>query len=112
MDLKQVIIIRKDLNMRKGKMIAQGSHASEGAIFQYMVPNYLDPGTGPTRTFTITLPEGDIGEEMYGWMTGMFKKIVVSTDTLGELIAIYQQAKTIGLPCSIIEEGNPIVFAC
>ena len=25
---KQVIVIRKDLNMRKGKMIAQGSHAS------------------------------------------------------------------------------------
>jgi len=110
MDLKQVIIIRKDLNMRKGKMIAQGSHASEGAIFQYMVPNYLDPGPGPTRTFTITLPEGDIGEEMYGWMTGMFKKIVVSTDTLGELIAIYQQAKTIGLPCSIIEDKGLTEF--
>jgi len=26
--MKQVIVIRKDLNMRKGKMIAQGAHAS------------------------------------------------------------------------------------
>lgn len=26
--VKQVIIIRTDLNMRKGKMIAQGAHAS------------------------------------------------------------------------------------
>ena len=25
---KQVIVMRKDLNMRKGKMIAQGAHAS------------------------------------------------------------------------------------
>lgn len=25
---KQVIVMRTDLNMRKGKMIAQGSHAS------------------------------------------------------------------------------------
>jgi PTH2 family peptidyl-tRNA hydrolase len=33
---KQVIIIRKDLNMRKGKMIAQGAHASMKAIFDLM----------------------------------------------------------------------------
>ena len=29
---KQVIVIRKDLNMRKGKMVAQGAHASMAAI--------------------------------------------------------------------------------
>lgn len=29
--MKQVIVIRADLNMRKGKMVAQGSHASLGA---------------------------------------------------------------------------------
>jgi len=29
--LKQIIIVRKDLNMRKGKMIAQGAHAAIGA---------------------------------------------------------------------------------
>ena len=27
-DAKQVIVMRKDLGMRKGKMIAQGAHAS------------------------------------------------------------------------------------
>lgn len=26
--LKQIIVMRNDLNMRKGKMIAQGAHAS------------------------------------------------------------------------------------
>ena len=33
---KQVIIIRKDLNMRKGKMIAQGAHASMKVISDMM----------------------------------------------------------------------------
>lgn len=28
MSVKQVIVIRKGLNMRKGKMVAQGAHAS------------------------------------------------------------------------------------
>ena len=37
--LKQVIIVRKDLNMRKGKMIAQGAHASLTAAFA-AVNNY------------------------------------------------------------------------
>ena len=32
MEHKQVIVLRKDLNMRKGKMVAQGAHASMGAI--------------------------------------------------------------------------------
>lgn len=35
MDIKQVIVIRKDLNMRKGKIIAQGSHASMGCILNF-----------------------------------------------------------------------------
>ena len=31
---KQVIVLRKDLGMRKGKMVAQGAHASLGAILR------------------------------------------------------------------------------
>lgn len=31
---KQVIVMRKDLNMRKGKLIAQGAHASLAAVIR------------------------------------------------------------------------------
>ena len=34
--IKQVIIMRTDLNMRKGKMIAQGAHASQKVFFDRM----------------------------------------------------------------------------
>lgn len=32
-DVKQVLVIRKDLNMRKGKMVAQGAHSAMKVVF-------------------------------------------------------------------------------
>ena len=37
MDIKQVIVLRKDLNMRKGKMVVQGSHASMKVFFDMII---------------------------------------------------------------------------
>jgi PTH2 family peptidyl-tRNA hydrolase len=113
-DIKQVIILRKDLNMRKGKMCAQASHASMAVIFNYMLPNYLNPYTGVKWLepfhFDIDLPRTETGEEMREWMTGMFKKIVVGVDSLAELVNIYQTAKAAGLPCSLIEDKGLTEF--
>lgn len=36
MNTKQVIVMRKDLNMRKGKMVAQGAHASMAVLLDMM----------------------------------------------------------------------------
>jgi PTH2 family peptidyl-tRNA hydrolase len=36
MSVKQVIVMRKDLNMRKGKMVAQGAHASMKVMMEKM----------------------------------------------------------------------------
>lgn len=109
-DIKQVIILRKDLNMRKGKMCAQASHASMAVLFNYMTPNYLKPKTDIPGVFRIELPEGEIGKEMQEWMTGMFKKIVVGVDSLDELVKIYETAKLLGLPCSLIEDKGLTEF--
>ena len=32
--IKQVLVLRHDLNMRKGKMVSQGAHAAIGALKQ------------------------------------------------------------------------------
>jgi PTH2 family peptidyl-tRNA hydrolase len=37
-------------------------------------------------------------------MTGIFKKVVVSVDSLDELLDAYEKAKVMGIPCSIIED--------
>ncbi len=85
--LKQIIVIRKDLNMRKGKMIAQGAHASVNVV----VDN-LD------------------NSEVKQWMNGMHTKIAVSVDSEEELISIYDQAKDSGLICSMVVDSGLTEF--
>lgn len=90
---KQVIVLRKDLNMRKGKMVAQGSHASLAAI--------LHRGVEIGGSLCIPL-DSDIGP----WLQGRFTKICVSVSSEAELQAIYDKAEEAGLPCAIIRDSG------
>lgn len=54
---KQVIVMRKDLGMRKGKMIAQGAHASLRVL--------LERGAADGDRYVI-----EMTEPMQAWMTG------------------------------------------
>ncbi len=92
---KQVIVLRKDLNMRKGKMVAQGAHASMRATLE----NLEHP-------------------DVKAWLAGRFTKVVVSVDSEQELTEVYQSAKDAGLVCSLILDagltefdGNPTYTA-
>lgn len=98
MEHKQVIIMRKDLNMRKGKLVAQGAHASMGAILGQMTKN----GN------TMTLDLGD--QRLAPWVTGRFKKICVYVNSEQELIDVYNNAKQANLICSLIEDSGLTEF--
>lgn len=100
--MKQVIVVRKDLNARKGKMIAQGAHASLKAILDLGSIKSVVPeeflGYSEKHQLLIRL-----SPEVYEWMTTDFKKIVVGCDSQEELMSIYEKAKETGvLPCSLI----------
>src|SRR5215510_5628252 len=86
---KQVIVMRKDLNMRKGKMIAQGAHASLKVL--------LDRGRldGPTATIALT-------DAMAAWVGGRFTKVCVSVTSQAELDAVYARAVAAGVPCAMV----------
>lgn len=73
-DLKQMIILRKDLNMRKGKMIAQGAHASVRAVVLHMED-----------------------KKVKTWLKDGSAKIAVSVDTEQELVDIIEQATNAGI---------------
>lgn len=102
---KQVIIIRKDLNMRKGKMVAQGAHASLKAILD-MTWNQRNWWTENTIKCLCLKPNSPLEQ----WINGIFKKIVVGAESLGEMVEAYDKAKQAGIPCSIIEDAGLTEF--
>lgn len=108
--MKQVLVIRKDLNMRKGKMVAQGAHASMAAILEDVKFKDFDygpmPGGGPID-LEMTV---QITPEIRSWLSGLFTKICVSVDSEEELIAVYDKAKAAGLPCSLIKDSGLTEF--
>jgi len=95
-DLKQVIVMRKDLNMRKGKMVAQGSHASG----MFLVYRALQ-----SNAYSTTLR--NVQDE---WMQYGMAKICVSVDSLEELLAIATQGREAGLTVHIITDSGRTEF--
>ena len=78
---KQVIVMRKDLNMRKGKIAAQASHSSLGAILGIMTTD----GDGNKM-----LDMSDSRVEP--WINGRFKKICVYVNSEEELHNLKEKA--------------------
>lgn len=83
MKVKQVIVMRKDLNMRKGKMISQGSHASLGALLKCF-RKYST--SDDTTVYSIEFGKDSVLEN---WLNGIFTKICVSVDSEQELLELY-----------------------
>lgn len=108
MDIKQVIVMRKDLNMRKGKMVVQGSHASMKVFFDMIVSHRKT--CNDSFTFETLLPPGEIGKDMLSWVGGIFKKVCCGVNSEEELLAIYNQAKEKGLPCALIQDAGLTEF--
>jgi PTH2 family peptidyl-tRNA hydrolase len=94
---KQVIVMRKDLNMRKGKMIAQGAHASLRAL---VAGATLDDGQ-----CIITMDE-----PMASWLTARFTKVCVSVDSEAALDAVVEQARAAGVRCALIVDAGATEF--
>ncbi len=97
MEHKQTIVLRKDLNMRKGKMVAQGAHASMRAILQLGHPE--------GASFVIPLDE-----RLEPWLLGRFKKICVSVNSEAELLLLHQKAQAGGLITALIQDAGLTEF--
>ena len=106
MKSKQVIVMRKDLNMRKGKMVAQGAHASMKAILDQMDSSYLKNQSGIVDKILEIKPN----TAMADWIKGSFAKICLSVDSEAELLEIYNKAKEAGLISALIIDAGLTEF--
>ena len=98
MNTKQVIVIRKDLKMRRGKEIAQGAHASMAVLTQRLNRN--------DRGWYALYPS----HEMESWLDTSFRKIVVTVDSEQELLDIYHRASNRGIDCALITDNGATEF--
>lgn len=96
---KQVIVMRNDLGMRKGKMVAQGSHASLGVILQIQKAGHGEWGYS-----------NKVFEAFDQWIKGPFTKICVRVDSEEELLIIYGEAGKLGLPVKLITDAGHTEF--
>jgi PTH2 family peptidyl-tRNA hydrolase len=108
--VKQVIVIRKDLNMRKGKMCAQAAHASMKVLLDRMErQEYAKDSTLWDECFVwhmIVLES----EPLDRWLRGAFTKITVSVDSEEELLEIKQKAEEAGMLCSLVTDAGKTEF--
>ena len=88
--VKQVIVMRKDLNMSKGKMVTQGCHASV-AFLTHLIRGYNG------ESLLLSKAEKE-------WVHGTFFKVCVGVDSEKELLDIGYNAVAKGLSVKYIEE--------
>lgn len=105
MAVKQVIVMRKDLNMRKGKMCAQAAHASMAFITRRLKRNPFDAyGDRPNDK---VVPLSDVEQE---WLDNSFTKICVSVDSENELLAVAAAAQDAGLVNHLVLDNGTTEF--
>lgn len=99
---KQVIVVRKDLNMRTGKIAAQVAHASLNSVLDLM--HYSQRKMGRVLSLRETDP-------MCDWLDGeLMTKIVVGVNSEEELFAIQEKAKEAGVRTSLVQDAGKTEF--
>lgn len=103
---KQVIVMRKkfiingkEVNVRKGKLIAQGCHASVNAITDLLEIKNADAFKVELNSVIQT------DSALYNWLSDNKQtKICVYVETEEELREIHAKAKDKGLPCWLVTD--------
>jgi peptidyl-tRNA hydrolase, PTH2 family len=106
-NIKQVIVIRKDLNMSAGKLASQVSHASMALVTNLL--NVEKTLIGYNYNFHL---DEDKEQELaiHEWLQGSFTKVIVYVKSEQALLNIYEKAKVKNLPCALIKDEGRTEF--
>ena len=98
---KQVIVIRRDLKMRRGKEIAQGAHASMAWLRQRVMPHLTSAGRADQVQFSAA---------ERSWLELSMRKVTVKVGSEQELLGVYDKALAAGLVVHMITDRGLTEF--
>jgi PTH2 family peptidyl-tRNA hydrolase len=107
--VKQIILMRSDLKMRRGKEISQGCHASLGAVLNLAkfesVLNVTKIGDVPLHKLgSRRILDIEADSYLDKWINGIFTKITLKVESLEQLKALFDEAKANGMPGVLITD--------
>jgi len=98
---KQVIVIRRDLKMRRGKEIAQGAHASMAWLRQRVMPRLTPAGRAD---------QVQISAAERSWLELSMRKVTVKVGSETELLDVYDKALAAGLVVHMVTDRGLTEF--
>lgn len=111
-NIKQIIVWRNDLKVRKGKFGAQCAHSAMKNFVDNTVRERAGGYILKNKMGVVYYPHVVyLTEEQEEWcFNEKFTKIVVRCNSLEELLELERQAKEAGIPCAVIEDNGNTEF--
>ena len=100
---KQVLVVRRDLKMRKGKIGAQCAHASMMVLLNS--GGFSRSLSEPYQIYTFPLTTS-----LAKWLSGDFTKVCVYVDSEADLKAIHQKALAANVPTALCVDSGKTEF--
>jgi len=96
-DYKMVLVVRKDLQMTKGKIAAQCAHAA----MKFLVDVYEKNNTALETTLT---------PPQVAWLSGAFAKVVVYVESEQEMLDLVEQGQRAAIDVRTIVDSGRTMF--
>ena len=107
---KQVIVMRRDLKMRKGKIAAQAGHACVEAVLMALVREGRTDQISATDDWAFLAHDEDDSSPLTDWFDAGVAKICVYVDGEEALLDVAQQGKDAGFAVALIRDAGHTEF--
>ncbi len=110
---KQMIVMRRDLKMRKGKIAAQAGHACvEATLLALLRDGKLDElrATPELDWIFVDEPEDAEPTPVVDWFNAGVAKVCVYVDSEEELLDLHRRAKELGFISALIRDAGHTEF--
>ena len=103
---KQLIVMRSDLNMRKGKIASQAAHSSMSFLTR---SGFITTDQNGNDIFQCYIKESKV-EAIKHWLNNSFAKICVQVPNEQTLLDIHRKALEIGLISYLVTDNGKTEF--